>query len=82
MVIKPTVSAFQNCAPRYMRQDIVRDIALAMKLVILWTGISVYTSIPVKKIKTSVRQGLTNGVQSTFSITKEARENSLDKTSA
>ena len=36
----------------------------------------------VKKIKTSVRQGLTNGVQSTFSITKEARENLLDKTSA
>ena len=36
----------------------------------------------VKKIKTSVRQGLTNGVQSTFSMTKEARENSLDKTSA
>ena len=36
----------------------------------------------VKKIKTSVRQGLTNGVRSTFSIKKEARENSLDKTSA
>ena len=36
----------------------------------------------VKKIKTSVRQRLTNGVQSTFNITKEACENSLDKTSS
>ena len=26
----------------------MRDVALATKLVILWTGISVYTSIPVK----------------------------------
>ena len=33
-----------------MRHNIVRDIALATKLVILWTGISVYTSIPVNKV--------------------------------
>ena len=48
MVVKPRVSAFQNCAQRYMRHNIVRDIVLATKLVILWTGISVYTPIPVK----------------------------------
>jgi len=48
MVVKPRVSAFQNCAQRYLRHNIVRDIALATKLVILWTGISVNTSIPVK----------------------------------
>ena len=47
MVVKPKVSAFQNCAQRYMRHNIVRDIALATKLVILWTGISVYTSIVI-----------------------------------
>ena len=48
MVVKPRVSVFQNYAQRYMRHNIVQDIALATKLVILWTGISVYTSIPVK----------------------------------
>ena len=49
MVFKPRVSAFQNCPQRYMRHNIARDIALATKLVILWTGISVYTPIPVKQ---------------------------------
>ena len=33
-----------------MGHNIARDIALATKLVILWTGISVYTSIPVNTI--------------------------------
>ena len=32
-----------------MRHNIARDIALATKLVILWTGISVYTLIPVNR---------------------------------
>jgi len=49
IVFKPRVSAFQNCPQRYMRHNIARDIALATKLVILWTGISVYTPIPVKR---------------------------------
>jgi len=49
MVFKPRVSAFQNCVQRYMRHNIARDIALATKLVILWTGISVYTPIPVNR---------------------------------
>ena len=49
MVVKPRVSAFQNCASRYMRHNIVQDIALATKLVMLWTGISVYTPIPVNR---------------------------------
>ena len=48
IIFKPRVSAFQNCPQRYMGHNIARDIALATKLVILWTGISVYTSIPVK----------------------------------
>ena len=36
-----------------MGHNIAGDIALATKLVILWTGISVYTPIPVK-IRTDV----------------------------
>jgi len=47
IIFKPRVSAFQNCPQRYMGHNIARDIALATKLVILWTGISVYTPIPV-----------------------------------
>ena len=37
--------------PHAMRHDIMRDLALATKLVILWAGISVYTSIPVNGSK-------------------------------
>ena len=50
IVFKPRVSAFQNCPQRYMRHNIARDIALATKLVVLWTGISVYTPIPVNTL--------------------------------
>ena len=51
IVFKPRVSDFQNCPQRYMRHNIACDIALATKLVILWTGISVYTPIPVNRIQ-------------------------------
>ena len=54
MVFKPRVSAFQNCAQRDMGHNIVWDIALATKLVILWTGISVYTSIPVNRYRKAI----------------------------
>ena len=40
--------------PHAMRHDIMRDLALATKLVILWTGISVYTSIPVKRVTAAI----------------------------
>ena len=75
MVFKPIVSAFLNCAPRYMRHNIVRDIALATKIVVLWTGISVYTSIPVKKSHPRVELlEDTNNVQNPSSQTPELRE--------
>ena len=54
MVFKPRVSTFPNCPQRYMGHNITRDIALATKVVILWTGISVYTSIPVNRASTIV----------------------------